>query len=422
MKKRNILYLLTIIIALFSFNSKVMAYEVLPDNGEINTSENASGEYYLNIKASNWKDDILFSNICSSSSTAITGKCILHCDDGTTKDHVSHAFASCSFKKYGLRNYTNNGIKGLQDFKDNLISNSKECGDKSCFSYIKENYCNNWNSTERICQDLAKIETSANVTPGEGENEVKEYTCMVTPKMNTDLTNDDISFNLVYNVEKNKLNIVSKTSSVIVNEKKGFVRSETNKFYMYPKGSSFAEFSQKYVNELKKSNYTCPKVSFCMKRKELVDGYYTWYADVGDNIDTAGCYSVQVIDESGESGKIQYDNDRETPIIDTTTLNKLDLCGEILTPDSVFTKILKYLVILVRISIPLILIGLGILDFLKAIFSGNEDGMKKAQAKFIKRVIIGVCIFLIPSILELILTIANSIWGNISTDFCGIIG
>ena len=35
------------------------------------------------------------------------------------------------------------------------------------------------------------------------------------------------------------------------------------------------------------------------------------------------------------------------------------------------------------------------LDFAKAIFSGNEDGMKKAQAKFIKRVIIAVVIFLI---------------------------
>lgn len=76
---------------------------------------------------------------------------------------------------------------------------------------------------------------------------------------------------------------------------------------------------------------------------------------------------------------------------------------------------------LIKIGIPIILIGLGTIDFVQAVFSGKEDGMKKAQGKFIKRIIIAVIIFLIPTILGLLLDIANNIWGNFGSDICGIL-
>lgn len=75
----------------------------------------------------------------------------------------------------------------------------------------------------------------------------------------------------------------------------------------------------------------------------------------------------------------------------------------------------------VKIFVPIILFALGVLDFGQAIFAGKEDDMRKAQAKFIKRVIIAVLIFLIPSILQFLLNIAGGIWGNIGTDICGIL-
>ena len=67
------------------------------------------------------------------------------------------------------------------------------------------------------------------------------------------------------------------------------------------------------------------------------------------------------------------------------------------------------------------LLALGSLDFAQAVFASNEDGVKKAQSKFIKRLVIAVVIFLIPSFLGVILRIANSIWGNIDPTFCGIL-
>ena len=55
------------------------------------------------------------------------------------------------------------------------------------------------------------------------------------------------------------------------------------------------------------------------------------------------------------------------------------------------------------------------------IFGGiAEDGMKKAQGKFMKRIIIAIIIFIIPFVLELLLDIANNVW-DLGTDLCGII-
>lgn len=87
--------------------------------------------------------------------------------------------------------------------------------------------------------------------------------------------------------------------------------------------------------------------------------------------------------------------------------------------DELLDKINSYLNI-IKIAIPILLIGLGILDFTKAIFSGDEDSMKKAQKTFIKRLAISILIFLTPTIVNLILQLANKVWLNISPNACGL--
>lgn len=83
--------------------------------------------------------------------------------------------------------------------------------------------------------------------------------------------------------------------------------------------------------------------------------------------------------------------------------------------------LLKFLFNLIKIIVPVLLIVFGCLDFVSAIFSGDDGNMKKAQAKFIKRVVIAVGIFLVPSILKLLLTVAGTVWPSISADLCGIL-
>lgn len=57
----------------------------------------------------------------------------------------------------------------------------------------------------------------------------------------------------------------------------------------------------------------------------------------------------------------------------------------------------------VKYLIPAIIIILSILDFIKAIGADKDEEMKKAQQKFMKRLVIAVLIFIIPFILEFVL-------------------
>ena len=96
------------------------------------------------------------------------------------------------------------------------------------------------------------------------------------------------------------------------------------------------------------------------------------------------------------------------PVVDCETLLGEDL----------IKKINSYLNI-IKIAVPIIVIGLGIADFTKAIFAGTED-MKKAQQQFMKRLIIAILIFLTPTLVNLLLSLANKVWTIISPNSCGI--
>lgn len=91
-------------------------------------------------------------------------------------------------------------------------------------------------------------------------------------------------------------------------------------------------------------------------------------------------------------------------------------CGDLLGEEVVdlINEIMKW----VRIAVPLLLIGFGIMDFSKAVFGSKEDDMKKSRETFIKRIVAAVLVFLSPMFINLILDLANSVWGWISPDTC----
>lgn len=81
-------------------------------------------------------------------------------------------------------------------------------------------------------------------------------------------------------------------------------------------------------------------------------------------------------------------------------------------------KIINDILKIVRIIVPLLLIGLGILDFTKSVFSGKEDDMNKNRSKFIKRIVAGVLVFFVPMFVNLILNFANDAWSWMNPDTC----
>lgn len=96
-------------------------------------------------------------------------------------------------------------------------------------------------------------------------------------------------------------------------------------------------------------------------------------------------------------------------------------CSDIIGDNGDVVDLLHMIVNLVKIIVPIMVIGLGSLDFVSAIFASDENNMKKAQSKFMKRLLIAVVIFLVPSLLHFILEIANNIWPIIDSDLCGIL-
>ena len=77
--------------------------------------------------------------------------------------------------------------------------------------------------------------------------------------------------------------------------------------------------------------------------------------------------------------------------------------------------ILKY----PRIIVPILVIGLGLVDLGKAVMASKEDEMRKAQKTFIKRIIIGVAFFFIPTLVNIIMWLANIVWNGMYPT-CGL--
>ena len=72
-----------------------------------------------------------------------------------------------------------------------------------------------------------------------------------------------------------------------------------------------------------------------------------------------------------------------------------------------------------KIIVPALVIGFGTLDFAKAVIASREDDMKKAQKTFVKRVIIGITIYFVPLIMNIIMYLADAAW-NGSFTTCGL--
>lgn len=70
-------------------------------------------------------------------------------------------------------------------------------------------------------------------------------------------------------------------------------------------------------------------------------------------------------------------------------------------------KILGYALFVLKIIVPLLLMGLAIWDFFRAMISSDDKANKEAISKLIRRVIIAVIIFIIPSILNYALLLVD---------------
>lgn len=62
----------------------------------------------------------------------------------------------------------------------------------------------------------------------------------------------------------------------------------------------------------------------------------------------------------------------------------------------------------IKIIIPLIIMIFGMIDFSKAVMSGDDKTIKGAGASLIKRLVLCICIFFVPTIISLIFKMVDS--------------
>ena len=104
-------------------------------------------------------------------------------------------------------------------------------------------------------------------------------------------------------------------------------------------------------------------------------------------------------------GNVTDLNDASTTINYTINLNYNAFCSN--EGMSSAMKLLGTIIMIIKIVVPIIIIVLGMIDFTKSITSGDENATSKALNVLIRRIVAGVIVFFVPTILLTILNTLN---------------
>ena len=171
-------------------------------------------------------------------------------------------------------------------------------------------------------------------------------------------------------------------------------------------------------NEVKDDTSGVEEVSGCETYNSMMDDIKTNYKKYANNSDVSAlnvaneevvkikniCNSIMQYSDYGESCMtlcLNLNEDikdaKESYGIGNSSNNTE--CGFSKRLMAWISNILRW----IKYILPVIVIVMGILDFIKAIAADKDDEMKKAQGKFIKRLIAAALVFIIPLILEFVL-------------------
>ena len=70
--------------------------------------------------------------------------------------------------------------------------------------------------------------------------------------------------------------------------------------------------------------------------------------------------------------------------------------------------LVRFILNIICIAVPIIMILMGTIDLFKAVTAGKDDDIKKKQKALITRIIAGVLVFLVPTIVMLIMSLLGA--------------
>lgn len=407
--KKNILFYVLLFICLFGFWNGVEAKD-------------------YKLEYSNDEEEALIDRICSLSSTY---PCTASCN-GTNIGQVNgnNSIASLNDACGDNVDVKITKINNFNDFR-RVINTENEISaqlTEYCKSYAKNGLCKKFIETQNeVIDDDNTLSCPADV--------ISWY---------KDETGNAVTHpRLMIEYDKKK-----ETVSIYPGDRDGSSQNYGNAFSFEGKNYHFysvktgeggyKEFLDGLASDFKKNGNrsSCNRIFIFCPLSEA--GFKEWYAELDsskakkcDEIDSRYAPITQSVGGSS-SGDVeitlsgQENRDRAKELIQDEVIIKT--CSDLFKGDggsTILLDILKILVGTVKVLVPVVLLVMGSVDFAKAIIAQDDNAIKKAQSKFIKRLLIAVIIFLIPTILTALLDIAHSVWPDIisSSDdvFCGIL-
>lgn len=179
----------------------------------------------------------------------------------------------------------------------------------------------------------------------------------------------------------------------------------TGEYYIY-----YPDDEYKYVDSKEVSSF-CPDLFYNTKTKEII----TIRFDMTRMFDKKG-YSLDTFNKiCGEEkdnfryfckeGNCQIPNNQnlDCEYLRDRIPEKSTLCEK--TGLLKALRFLGYILYVVKVAVPLMLIIFGSIDFAKAAIESNSDATKKATTTLMWRVIAGIVIFLIPTIVNFVFSL-----------------
>ena len=93
-----------------------------------------------------------------------------------------------------------------------------------------------------------------------------------------------------------------------------------------------------------------------------------------------------------------------------------DFIGGFCTQTADILNFIGWVITLIKIAMPILIIVFGVLDFGKAVVGADESVIKKSVTTLGIRVVAGLVIFFIPSIIIWLFSLVNS-YNNMINDF-----
>ena len=176
----------------------------------------------------------------------------------------------------------------------------------------------------------------------------------------------------------------------------------------YEDSNIFSNKTWKFVNHLVNKYEICPEQIYL----------YSDDLNINKNYDFYDYKSSELLDKYGYNSSVSISEYKLKKNSGNISPNEdVDDCQ--LLSDGVI-KMINDIMNVIRIAIPLLLIGLIIYDFAIATFASDDKAANKSKQNVIKRIIIAVIIFFVPMFINLVFNLVNEVWANTHLEICGI--